>query len=104
MTISVTEGWTGPLDFILQSDGAAQDLTGMTVTLVLTGVDGTIATTTGNVSVTDAAAGKVRYSPDATDLLSAKQPYRGRWKVTDGAGKIVFFPNGEADLWKVWAP
>lgn len=101
MQIDVTEGWTGDIDVQLLADGDAVDLSGATVELVLTGRDGVAVTTTGDVTVFDAAAGKVRYNPDAADLAAAKSPYRARYKVTDAGGKIVFFPSGLGDTLRV---
>lgn len=103
-TTDIVEGWTGNLDFQLKSDGAVVNLTGMTVELILTDKDGAAITTAGNITVFDAANGKVRYIPDAADLDDAKSPYTARWKVTDGAGKIVFFPNGVSDVYLVRRP
>lgn len=103
-SVSLVEGWTGPLDFALKANGAAQDLTGATVVLILSKRDGVAVDTAADVSIIDAAAGTVRYAPDATDLTYADNPYRARFKVTDGAGKITFFPSGEADKWTVYRP
>jgi hypothetical protein len=102
----VIEGWTGPLDFQLKADGAvpAGTLAGMTVTLVLVDANGAAVDMTGKIAVTDAANWKVRYNPAGPDLVFAKGPYLARWKVTDGAGKVVFFPNDEADVWQVFKP
>lgn len=92
--VELVSGWTGPLDFRLLADGAAINLTGMTVELILTAQDGTSIPTTGDTSVTDAVAGKVRYSPDSTDLVVASSPIQMRWKVTDGGGSVVYHPSG----------
>lgn len=97
-TIEITEGWTGDLDFTLTADGAAVDLTGATVELVLT-TGSTVVDTSGDVTVVDAATGSVRYTPDPADLTPGQ--YRAHWKVTDG-GKVVFYPNGRGDLWIVY--
>jgi hypothetical protein len=101
---SLVEGWTGPLDFTLKADNVAVDLTGMTVVLLLYGRDGIAIDTTADVTVPTPSAGLVRYSPDPTDIVVAKAPLYARWKVTDGGGNIVFFPNGAPDIWKVYAP
>jgi hypothetical protein len=98
----LVEGWTGPLDFVLKADGVVVDLTGMTVDLLLTGKDGSAIDTTADVTVPTPASGLVRYSPDAADVLLSKTPLKARWKVTDGAGKVVFFPNGMPDIWQVY--
>lgn len=102
MPIEVVEGWTGPIDVQLQADGIPPNLTGATVDLILKGKDDNAVTTSGNVTIIDAGAAKVRYLPDAADLVAAKSPYRARYKVTDGIGKIVFFPSDRPDAWKVW--
>lgn len=92
--VELVTGWTGPLDFRLLADGAAYNLTGMTVELILTAQDGTSISTSGDTSVTDAATGTVRYLPDSTDLVTSNSPISMRWKVTDGGGLIVFHPSG----------
>lgn len=91
----VVEGWTGALRFTLKSDGVPQNLSGMTVTLQLrswsTRAD---VPTTGDVTVTDAAAGEVTYTPDSADLAAGT--YSMRWVVVDGSGAIVYYPSSEA--------
>jgi hypothetical protein len=44
--------------------------------------------------VFDAANGNVRYPPDAADLITAENPLRMRWKVTDGLGQELFHHSG----------
>jgi hypothetical protein len=100
----LVEGWTGPLDFTLKADNVPVDLTGMTVELILSGRDSVAINTTGDVTVPTPAVGLVRYSPDAADITVAKSPLNAHWKVTDGGGNVVFFPNGAPDIWKVFAP
>ena len=101
--VDVTEGWTGALDFHLKVDGVFFKIpVGATVTLVLKDKNAAVVDVTGDISVVDADLGKVRYLPDSTDLVAANSPYTAHWKVTDGAGAIVFFPNGEADKWQVF--
>lgn len=99
--LEINEGWTDDLDFQLTANGVAVNLTGMTVTLELKGNDDVAVDTAGDVTVFDAADGKVRYNPDGADLVNAKNPYRAHWKVDDGGGKIAFFPSGKPDLWIV---
>ena len=103
ITHKYVAGTTGPQDFRLLIDGVAADLTGKTVTLILTGRDGTVVDTTNDVSITGVTTGEVRYSPDSTDVPAANTPYTARWAVTDAAGKVVFFPSGAADRWNVFA-
>jgi hypothetical protein len=95
------EGWTVPLDFQLKDDNVAVNLTGMTVALVLQDNNGVVITPAGTTSIFDAVTGKVRFSPAAADLVASKSPYTARWKVTDGAGKVAFFPSGTDDVWIV---
>ena len=102
--LPIVEGWTGDLDFALKADGAVVDLTGMTVELLLYKADKTLVDTASDVTVPDAANGVVRYSPDPTDLLAADTPHTSRFKVTDGGGKVVYFPSGQLDRWTVRSP
>jgi hypothetical protein len=101
--VEIAEGWTDELGpFTLEADGSPVDLTGLTVSLVLRGRDGTLVTTTDDTRIDDdPTSGKVYYTPDATDLSAAQSPYTLRWQVTDGDG-IVFFPNGRADALVVY--
>ncbi len=101
MAEDLTEGWTGPLDFILLIDGVAANLTGATVELVLYDSLGTLVTTSGDVTVVTAATGHVRYTPDSTDLSSSLSPYKAKFKVTL-SGEVTFFPKGAADVWTVY--
>lgn len=97
----VVEGQTEPVAVQLLRDGHAVDLTGLPVTLVLRGTDGSLVDTSDDVDVLDAATGTVRYNPPADAFDIAKSPYVARWRVVDGAGKIGFWPNRSADLWFV---
>lgn len=103
--LDVVEGWTDELGpFTLKADGVAVDLTGMTVALVLTDVLGATVTIAGSTRVdSDPTTGKVYYQPTAADLTNALQPYKLRWRVTDGAD-VVFFPNAAADTIAVFKP
>lgn len=104
ITVDLVEGWTGRLDFTLKSNGVAQNLTGMTVELILKKSDGTPVDTASDVTIVDAAAGKVGYTPDAADLTSAASPLTARWKVIDGGGAVVYYPSRAPDTWRVWRP
>ena len=99
--LKLVEGWTGAIDDVLTSNGVAIDLTGLTVELVLQKADGALVTTAGNVTIVIPASGLVRYSPDAGDLLATETPHVARWKVTDGAGKVSFFPSDPGEVWTV---
>lgn len=110
----VTEGWTGTLSpFVLKvqqpSDPAPVpiDLTGFTVQLVLRRASGVLVNVQGTVTPDPdqgARPGQVAFSPAASDFVyetteyANPQMYETKWKVTDGNGKVVFFPNG-APAW-----
>lgn len=98
----ITEGWTSPLDFQLQLNGAVFDATGMTVQAVIADKDRapvTIATAWQAITTS-----VVRLSPGATDFKAANAPYSVHFKVTDGAGKVAFFPQGIAAHIAVYQP
>lgn len=107
----ITEGWTQELGpFTLLVDGAALDLTGFTVEAELRNDIGT-AITSGSVRVASSQSttgkGQVYYTPSAADLvwrIGGREftPYSLRWKVTDGGGAVVFFPNGARDIIRVF--
>lgn len=100
MSLDLTAGQTEPIDYLLEADGAPVNLSGMTVELVLHRPNGDLVDVAGDVTTEDAAAGRVRYSPDAADL--APGHYLARWKVTDGGGKVGYFPRGAPLAWSVW--
>ena len=102
--LEIVEGWTGPVDMQLKKNGAPVDLTGCTVSLILRGSDGVAIDTAADVSVLEVATGKVRYLPDAEDLVAAKTPHWARFKVTDASSKNVFFPSDRAMRWTVYQP
>jgi hypothetical protein len=102
----IVAGWTGILGpFTLKIDGVALSLTGMTVTIGLRNIAGAV-TPGGTVTIDPDQInnrGKVSYAPAAADFVwvstgpSSRQTYEIHWKVVDGAGKVVYFPNGEPD-------
>lgn len=94
----IVEGWTARLTFTLLSDGAAFVGTGFTISnLYITDARGRAIDTSGDFGWVTAAAGTVYYDPDASDFEAGNGPYTVRFEVTDGNGKVVFFPNGQAD-------
>ena len=94
----ITEGRTARLTFTLLSDGSAVNGTGITVSnLYLTGASGQVVDTSGDFGWVTAASGTAYYDPDAADFTAAQSPYRIRFELTDGSGKIAFHPEGEAD-------
>jgi hypothetical protein len=107
MTYHLVAGQTGNQDFqLLENDAPlAVSIQGMTVALVLRDNRGELVATTGDVTVLDdgtaGTRGKVRVNLDADDVVYARSPYTARWKITDGAGKINYFPTADADTWIV---
>jgi hypothetical protein len=95
---AIVEGWTGRLEFTLNTDGTAINGTGLTLSdCLVTAKDGTALDTTGDFGWLVQASGTVYLDADALDFLAAKSPYKVRFKVTDGLGKVVYFPNAAAD-------
>lgn len=104
----IVKGWTteiGP--FTLKIAGSPVDLTGFDaediILLVATGGSETYSETDGDIRIdADPTTGKVYYSPDAEDFDVGN--YTVRFKVTDGTGKVAFFPNGVPDYIRVHKP
>ena len=95
---NVTEGWTGRLVWTLKANGVAFDGTGLTVSdVILTGADNSLVDTDGDFGWVDATAGTVYYDADPTDFVAPNSPYRIHVEVTDGSGKVVYWPNGKGD-------
>ena len=99
--LTVVEGHTGVIDELLKTNGVVVDLTGMGVELILQTANGTLVETSTNVIVPTPTEGRVRYTPDPTDLLARDTPHVARWKVTDGTGAVVFFPSDAGEVWVV---
>lgn len=93
--LNLVHDWTAPLDFTLEEEGAAVNLTGCTVTAVLRDKSGVALALTGSVSVVTPASGLIRWSPAAGDIDAASGPCALRFKVTFG-GLDKFYPNGHA--------
>lgn len=99
----IVEGWTSRLSFQLYEDGAALVGTGITVSaLDITAADGTVVTTTADFGWITAASGTVYYDPDSADFEAAKSPYSVRFQLTDGGGKVAWYPNGKPDQIRVF--
>lgn len=100
----IVEGRTAPLKFTLLGDSVGIERDGATVSnCYLTGNDGTEVDTTAKFDWdpdTD-DDGDVFYAPDAADFVAAKSPYRLRFEVTDGTGKVLPIPDGDAYLIRV---
>jgi hypothetical protein len=98
----IVEGWTGALPFTLKADGTAINLTGLTVAIVLKDChDYVVKNSTSGISVTGSTSGQVEYAPSSSDFAANRSAYRVRFKVTDSTGRIVYFPNGAANLIQV---
>jgi len=104
--LSVVAGWTALLGpFTLRADGVPLDLSGFIVELVLKDSFGNLVVHGGTVTVLNQITnpGQVTYEPVSADFVfspygnTGRQPYTIRWKVTDGAGDIIYFPNTVAD-------
>jgi len=100
----LVEGWTDPITQQLLNDGAAVNLAGCSVALLLYDANGRAISHTGSATILEAATGKVKFEPGASDLVASKSPLRVRWKVTDGADEVSYFPNASADVWIVRKP
>ncbi len=102
-------GWTAPIEYDLRhknpqtGEESSFNAAGMTPGLVLRDKDGNVVTFTGTVEWADAAVSRIRFNPAATDFSAAKSPYALHWKVTDGAGKVAYYPQGTPVRVKVHA-
>ncbi len=99
--LEVVEGWTqelGPFTLRIDGDPFPGGLDGFTVALVLKGKTGTVVTADTRADDDQSAnPGQVFYTPATDDLVAAESPYSMHWKVTDGNGKVVFFPHTKGD-------
>jgi hypothetical protein len=110
LEVSWVAGWTAPRDFALSIDGAAPDLTGWTVTLILRDPAGSLVASPGSVTLltqSGATLGHVRWTPASASILAnataATLEYRAHFELTSGSTKR-YFPNvrkGEPMLWHV---
>lgn len=104
MACNLVEGWTERIIYQLFADGVAHSLAGGAVVLQLRTRTGAAVTFAGTADILDAATGKVYFDPASTDLVAANSPYLVRWKFTDSASKVSFFPNAENyEYWVVAA-
>lgn len=104
MAVVVTQGETASLRFQLLEDGVAIDLTPFTVTLELSDRFGTAVTTTGLVTLPDAANGYVDLTPSSTTMFDVvKSPYAARFKLVDVSNGISYVPRGLREQWTVVA-
>jgi hypothetical protein len=82
------------------STPANLDGSGFTVAdVLLTSVDGEPVDTAGKIGWSSQGDGQVYFDPAAGDFAFEKSPYRVRVKLTDGNGKIRFYPQqGTAEI------
>lgn len=99
---NIVAGTTAALRFQLLEAGTPIDLTGSTVTLLLSDKNGVTIASPGTVTVTDDNNGKVQLAPtDDTVFVASNGPYLARWKVLDSGGKYSFVPSGPRDIWNI---
>lgn len=107
----ITSGWTDELEFILKLEGVPIPLTGWTITIVIHDSLGVLRVPGGTLVVDPNQVGnpgKLTYKPVAADFTfqsegaSSRQPYKIHFKVVDGPGDVVTFPNGPADTIDVY--
>lgn len=98
----IVEGTTNVLQFQLIENGTAIPLTNITVTLLLEDRTGTVVSSPGTVTITDATNGKVQFAPtNAAVFVATLGPYYARWKLTDGSNLIGYVPTSNRDLWNI---
>lgn len=99
---SLVAGTTTPIRFQLLEAGSPIDLSGSTVTLLLSDKAGVNISNPGTVTVTDAINGKIALAPtDINVFTAANGPYLARWKIVDSSSKISFVPTGPRDIWGI---
>lgn len=103
----LVEGWTEEIVEQLQNNGVpltgTDSFTDDQIELELFDLLGNQITLTGTTGWKDATQAKVYFRPAATDLLARYSPISMRWKLTDDANQVSFFPRKEADTWTVRA-
>lgn len=114
--VEIVEGWTQELEaFRLWSDGAPVNLTGLTLDLVVSDREGTAVTVDRSQLRVDSdqtwdavtelgCRGKFYLTPADGQFTNALSPYSVRAKLTDGASKVAFWPNGAPDSIVVFKP
>ena len=95
LEVGLVEGWNGPVEFRLRTEGTVHDLTGYTVIGELYDRHGSIISATDDVAIVSATAGRVKLTPDTGDFSVSGSPYSLRFRATLG-GEAVFFPSEAA--------
>lgn len=103
MKHTIPVGTSEPQDFMLKDKGTAIVGTGLTVEFKIEKREGTSGTSAVAAPPTaawlDQPGGTVRVT--GTEVLAIGS-YLVRYKLTDGAGKVGFVPNGDkSDVWHV---
>ena len=98
--MKVRTGHTRPIDFTLERDGAAVDVSGSSARVVRGRIKGKATTKfQGSLTfATDGSDGKVRYTPGSTDFNTAGVIYDPEIKITMSDG-VEFVP----DVFRVYA-
>lgn len=100
----ISQGVTVPLRFQLLDNGSPIDLSGMTVTLLLSDRLGNNVSTVGMVTVTSAAAGQVDFTPSSVSFFTvANGPYFAKFKLVNSTSGVSYVPEGLRDKWTVVA-
>lgn len=101
------EGWTSPIEYQLYHRDpqtgveATFNATGFGAAIVLKNRLGVAVDVSGDVTWAAEATSKIRYTPDAADLVAADGPYTVHFKVTDGGGAISYYPQDDPLRWIV---
>lgn len=95
MDLTIVAGQTRYLDFLLKNDAATFDACGMGVSGVLRNTHGAVRVLTSSESVAwlVSTCSQVRYTPTSCDFVDGAGPYSLRFKVTDTASKINYYPS-----------
>jgi len=103
--LDLVEGWTKAEPLRLNDDGVPVDLTGKTVALEIHDKDGGAVAGVSVAKDADQVAnpGLVWLTP-AASLTNAASPFSIHVAVTDGAGKVVKYPQGAASTITVYKP
>jgi hypothetical protein len=102
MKVTIGSGVTDPQDFYLKEiDGLTKTAVNLTsvngITLYIrshtTSITRSFTVLAGKLTVTDAAAGKVRWLLEADTLVLTDDGYDAYFMVTDSSNKLIRFPS-----------
>jgi hypothetical protein len=98
----ITAGTTIALRFQLLEASSPINLTGCTVTLLLSDRNGEEVEDPGTVSIIEEEEGTVQLLPtDENVFVIGDSPYSARWVITDGAARVSHVPTGPRDIWEI---